>query len=706
MQESDFEKWREIVEKLDKAGFTKNPVIFKVCKQCWEGNCRPLRELLRRRTSLLRKAERKIAEMEDYPFWPPPLKQSEIEKIRGKYSVGIVNHRKDTAGLNNPDFTRGLLPIGAQGTGKTWASLRILDMMLGLPPKERGFNVIIIQRMKRDSDGFAVKYPWFKVLEWSDLRYNMWQVDEWDNPHDKLASANTIFCGENFLYSLTVPPMRYAVKKCYEENGVFENSNNFPVFSEIMAKLPGYTKAYNIKGYEMTSSIGRLTNRLVDFIEEGKILNCKNGLPLSFFLEHDLCINVMDQNEFTVRATIMNILYDIQRYLQKKPISRPALRVLTYIDEARWLFDIKRDNMDIASNKILEDWFTTCRESGYGRIISTQEPESVSRFVRSNCAFRLSFPIFGEESVKAVKGLHTLTDEEASFLRKLKPYGEGIFSHPNFDRPFLITIPPELDLDKSVTREKIAQMMRPFFDQIHAELDLDEGEVIEPIDLNEIEKRANDQKIGVLILRKLKDNPFLHYTQLMTLIKSEYGISKENVDSALNWLEKDQELIITIKARGSKTRATLHFPMTIQAQTSLGIPASQQIAPLRFKHTLYCKRLRSFLMSEGHEAILEYTEGEPEATIITKSGKQLKIPKRIDVMSFQNGKMVAFEVVLSFSNIAQTIFKCLKLFKVDELHIVCERKAPELDKAMKIVSEKVPGYLFERITWDTMTQFF
>ena len=87
-------------------------------------------------------------------------------------------------------------------------------------------------------------------------------------------------------------------------------------------------------------------------------------------------------------------------------------------------------------------------------------------------------------------------------------------------------------------------------------------------------------------------------------------------------------------------------------------------------------------MSEGYEAILEYTEGEPETTLITKSGKQLKIPKRIDVMSFQNGKMVAFEVVLSFSNIAQTIWKCLKLFKVDELHIVCERKAPELDKAV------------------------
>ena len=140
----------------------------------------------------------------------------------------------------------------------------------------------------------------------------------------------------------------------------------------------------------MKNTIGKVGNRLVDFIEEGEILNCKKGLTTQFFLENDLCLNVIDENEFTVRTTIMSILYDIQRYLQKSPLSNPGMRILVIIDEARWLFDVSRDALDFPSNKILETWFTTCRESGFGRIIITQEPGSVSTFVTSNCAFRLS----------------------------------------------------------------------------------------------------------------------------------------------------------------------------------------------------------------------------------------------------------------------------------------------------------------------------
>ncbi|MBT6498653.1 MAG: hypothetical protein HOK67_01965, partial [Deltaproteobacteria bacterium] len=321
-----FEYWREVIETLDKGRMTKDPFIHRACKICWESSgqlYKPLKDALESRPGLLEKAKRNVAEQEGKPFWPPPMKPDEIQEINGLYRLGYVNAKKDMVGLDPAPLTRGLFISGGQGSGKTYPVLRMMDEMLRLPPKQRGFNIINIQRIKRDADVFALKYPWFKVLGWRDLRYNMWQIEDWDDPRDKIAAACTIFAGENFLYSLSVPPLRYAVKKSYEAKGVFKGSENFPVFSDIYSRIGNYLKAYKIEGYDMKNTIGKVGNRLVDFIEEGEILNCKKGLTTQFFLENDLCLNVIDENEFTVRTTIMSILYDIQRYLQKSPLSNP-----------------------------------------------------------------------------------------------------------------------------------------------------------------------------------------------------------------------------------------------------------------------------------------------------------------------------------------------------------------------------------------------
>ena len=53
----------------------------------------------------------------------------------------------------------------------------------------------------------------------------------------------------------------------------------------------------------------------------------------------------------------------------------------------------------------------------------------------------------------------------------------------------------------------------------------------------------------------------------------------------------------------------------------------------------------------------------------------------------------------------ENIFEGLEGFGVDELHVVCETQQ-DLEKAMESVSEKMPAYLLERITWDTLTDFF
>lgn len=693
MENKIFQFWRKLVETLEEGGMTdyeKYPEVEFACKIFWETyDYKYLENILNENPWLIDEAERNIAEKEkaeeENPFRPFP-EGDELDKLKGQFNLGYVNHNGDMVGFNSLGTTNGFFISGPQGTGKTYPYLRIVDQILQIPIETRGFNVFIIQGVKRDTDGFILKHPEaFKIIEWDDLRYNLWQVDSWDTPIEKIRSSTTIFAGENFLYSLTLPILNFAVNRCFESNGVFKGSKNFPVFKEIDRKVDEFAKEFNIKGYEITNSIGRLRSRLIEFMESGKTLNSRYGFPLEIFMENDVCLNVKDVSEFLVRTTVMNILIDIQRHHEKYPLKESRLRTLVIIDEARWLFDIKRDNMDIPSNKIVERWFTTAREPGIGRIIITQEPQSVSRFVTDNCAFRLTFPPFGE-SLEAVKKLQNLTDEQVSHLFKLAPYGEGIFRHPNFDRPFIVQIPSDLSLDKSVTREQIDKIMGPFIENLHSNLGPEKED--NTLDLQKIWGRALKQVNGISILGIIKKEPFIHYTQL----RSTLNISSERFESAIEWL-KDKGLISVEKFRHSGKKLAKYLVLTDNAQKSLNLSKSKRISPSHFRHSLYCERVKNWLQDKGYTAKREFAGDREEFG-------------RIDVYSKQNGKEVAYEITLTLNSndVMRNVNKCLYMFKIDELVMVCDNKKC-VDSVAQIISRNVEGRLLERIKFQTIGDF-
>jgi hypothetical protein len=693
METDNFQFWQKMIEILEEGGMAdheKYPEIHFACKIFWETyDYKLLEKLLNETPWIIDEAKRNIAEeekaKEENPLRPFP-EGDELDNLKGQFNLGYVNHNGDMIGINPFSTTKGFLFSGAQGTGKTIPWLRLLDQILPLPIEDRGFNVIIIQGAKRDADGFIFKYPeTFKIIEWDDLRYNIWQVDSWDTPIEKLRSSSTIFAGENFLYTLTLPILNFAVKRCFESNGVFEGSKNFPVFKEIDRKVNEFAGEFGIKGYEITNRIGKLRSRLIEFMDAGKTLNCRYGFPLEIFLENDICLNVKDVSEFLVRTTVMNILIDIQRHHEKYPLKESRLRTLVIIDEARWLFDIKRDKMDIPSNKIVERWFTTAREPGIGRIIITQEPQSVSRFVTDNCAFSLAFPVFGE-SLEAVKKLQNLTDKQASYLFKLAPYGEGIFRHPDFDRPFIVQIPSDLYLDKSVTREQTDRIMRPFIEDLHSKLEPEaEGKTI---DLQEIWGRALKQVDGISILEMVKREPFMHYTRLRSTLK----LSSEKFKLAIEWLE-DKDLISVKKFRRSRKKFAQYLVLTDSAQKSLNLSKSKRISPSHFRHSLYCEYVKNWLQDNGYTAKREFSGDREEFG-------------RIDVYSNQNGKEVAYEITLTLNSndVMRNVNKCLYMFKIDKLVMVCDNKK-DVDSVTRIISGNVEGCQLERIIFQTIGDF-
>ena len=280
--------------------------------------------------------------------------------MKGTHELGIINSSGDRLGIDDVDFTRGVLLTGSTGSGKTYEILSVANKILSIPIEQREFSVLCIQRIKHDFDPLAKAHPDFGILDWKDLRYNMWQVEPWDDPLEKLKSACTIFSGENYLFTQTGPILRWAVRKAYKQNKVFDGSTEFPTFSDIRNYVNQYSDAENLRGNDTLNAVSNLGNRLTEFKEEGHILNAKIGFTTDIFLNNDICLNVMDESEYVVRTTIMNILYDIQRFLQKHQNEKPSggMRILVIIDEASWLFETSRDNQHLPGNRILQSWFT------------------------------------------------------------------------------------------------------------------------------------------------------------------------------------------------------------------------------------------------------------------------------------------------------------------------------------------------------------
>jgi len=311
MKPRTLEEWFNLVEQIKKAGMLNlDPMLYMGCKIFWETHDTDLlEEVIDEHPWIMAKAMRDAREIDkaekDCPLRPFP-EGDELELISGKYNLGYINHNLDQLGMDEVDFTRGLFVTGGTGSGKTYPVMRLLQNILSTPREERDYNVLIIQGSKNDFDPFAMKTD-MRVLDWKDLRYNMWEVQDWDTAENNWKAKCNIFANENFLLAHTVPALRSAVRSCYDNMLVSDRSHMFPTFEHIKTETDNYFKRNELDSYTFKDANQRLHNRLIDHIDEGPILNGRCGFTTDFFMTWDLCINVVDENEYPVRTTIFSI---------------------------------------------------------------------------------------------------------------------------------------------------------------------------------------------------------------------------------------------------------------------------------------------------------------------------------------------------------------------------------------------------------------
>jgi len=687
--DDDFSYWRKVVDTLYEGGMTDDPEVFMACNWFVEtnGDHEMLEDLLNERPDILAMARRNmmvdVKAKKANPFHPEPS-GDEVNELKGEIVLGEVNGIGDTVGLDPIAFTRGLFICGEIGSGKSYPVLRMLNQILSVPISERGYNVIVVQAVKRDADFLVRDYEDLKVLEWEDIRRAPLSVESWDNWKNKISSFCGVYSAVNWLQLHGQPLLKRDVELCFEKYGTGEVT-----FGRLFGEVDNASKAIGLLGMEHRNVRDNLKFSLFSFKESGQVLNCTKGFSVSeFFTKNDLILNVMDQSSDYIIGTFLGDLFkDIQRYYEANPLDS-GLRTLIVIDECRRVFP----SADVHSrsghnpNQPMENFVTTRRSSGIGLIAVTQEPQSAPQWLTNNSAYVLAMPISGEGR-DHVKKLLNLSDEEASHIDKLGSLGIGIMRYRGFDRRFIVDVPDDLVIEPT-SKEVVQEMMQGYIDELHLSLSTGvEEEEVKFFDAKGEKKKAIDRLNSLYVIERLVSNPFQTFTELRSVLK----LSASRMRDCIDLLIAD-ELAKEIECMGIRGRKAKYIALTERVE-------NRAIGAAHFKHRLYQDHIVEWLTSRDLEGEVEYSrEG---------------CWGNIDVyVSFNDGKVdreMAYEVTLTLNKeeVIGNIDKCLSSgnFNVQELCIVCEDEESS-DSVVKMVGDsEISGSDLERITFMKIRDF-
>ena len=367
--------------------------------------------------------------------------------------------------------------------------------------------------VKRDADYLAKNHPDLRILEYKDIRYNPWQIEPWDDPETKIKSAISIFSSTNYLKTLMQPILKQAVRLCYEK-GIP------PTFTDINLQLSRAVAILEQHGYTAKDSADKIRLRLSEFEDTGEIFNCRYGYPIdSFWSKEDIIVNLMEEpNPYIYSTFISDLLISLMRFYFMQPLTEPGLRTLIGMDECRSVFPNRKDLNDFDSDRYLEQFITTARSSGIGRITITQEPESVSEYLLKNSAFFLTFPVFGP-SLQTIQKYQNLSDEQAAFMFSLPEVGVGVMRDLRLGRPYIVDIPYDLE-EGQITKEETEAIMRPYIKALQESIRPKEPAPVQiekrkPYTQDDIDRiRIELDKETFAILQYLKKHPFKNKTEI------------------------------------------------------------------------------------------------------------------------------------------------------------------------------------------------
>lgn len=648
-EQNPYDKWNSIVTLLIDSGLTEiKPNLKRYCdKYLQRQDYSGLADLLNRHPNIIEQAKTLAIQKERLPIPFTPPSREEAMLLQGLLKIGIINNYHDWLHIDLKHLVDNIIVLGQRGSGKSYFFFMLMFQTMQLPKEERP-NLIILDR-KNDYQCLLKFYPDIYYFDANTFHDNMWEVPTGHDPKTYLTSQIELLCDIHYFMATSKPIVKKAVMECYRKFKTFN-------FGDILKEVQAYASKSKLQGLNIKDVLSKIHVRFDNLMSEPS-LNKAKALPINFWANNDIILNLRGYTEDTAKTIVMSIWE--RRYLDNMLHNKRNIPSTIFIcDEAYWLFNVE-EKYGLDSQKTLADLMRTSREFGLGAVGGAQKSNDLNDILKGNSPHIFSFRVLSQ-TIHEAQTLLGLTDEQRDFILNLPEKLSGIARIAHYPEPILFTVPQGPQFDKSITPKEVEDIMEP---KLAALLKTIMPET-KHVKLDDLEK---------LTLDILKNSPFTYLTPLRNQVKKQTGINKERFEIILKSL-KDKKMIESVKCINGMNHITAEFfPLTDKAHKYLNPPRHKRVKLRIFKHTFYCVIVRTFLERLNLKASREYVPKH-------YANKH----ERIDVAYYdKENRLHAYEITLSFENLVENVLKCIRM-DAASITVVTERNGDQEDAIKKI----------------------
>jgi len=413
------------------------PVIGSKARMLWykylAAKTPDRKETWRRRIKII--GENALNKVADNPLLPPPGHDT----TAGQFHLGKVLYPQEAYadfGLEQEELCKHVMITGMTGTGKTTATLQIIDQ---LKKHKKNFLVFDWQREYKKLKKHN-KLPSLKVLSVgseANFRFNPLcppkgtDVLEWmAKLVDVINHAYLGGYGTEFI-------LRDALLKAYKHTKTLEGKNEYPNFLLVRQLL----KKNFFKGRQdlWNQTALRILENLTYAGGLGPTLNTARKTNLKALLNQDLVLELdrLSNNDKTFLTEA--ILLWIYEY-RKNQGETKELRHMIIIEEAHNILSKAKERRQ-GGETVMETTLRMIRKFGQGVIVIDQEPSKVSESMKANTNTKITFTLGNGKDIQDISRSMELTKEQTKYLDMLK-VGQAIVKiKGRIDKPILVKFP-------------------------------------------------------------------------------------------------------------------------------------------------------------------------------------------------------------------------------------------------------------------------
>ncbi len=587
-----------------------------------------------------------IAVRQPDPFDPAPVKGS----VDGPVRLGVVKGKQDWFGLSLDELNQHVLITGRSGSGKTTLIYLILSHLLHLGVPFWAFD------FKQDYR-HLVKTGKVLVFDWSRLKFNPLRPPPGVKAHSWMQAFANVFCQTYYLLSGTKKIILEHVYRLYQEYGCYQDGNVFPSMADLAESVNKHKlqRMYGREAGFLESAQNRIGECLISF---GEMFDCDQGFPIEELLDR----NVVFELEGLVTENQAFFLNMLLRYVFQYRISnnqRGMLKHVFLFDEAKSVYNKKRENTQELGAAEIAQFTTKVREFGEGLIVADQMPTELGESIKANVYTVICLSQSGATNVYEMARAIGLNRDQEAALRELRSekaaqvFEAVVKLSGRWPKPFVMNIPP-LNVVKDVDDAQVETFMQPFLEELGAKVvprtdykTLAEArkkahqEIVKEEKEKQKEQQEEKEQVEgntlIRILTDIRDHPFTDQKKRIETLS--LGTSSSTTTKYFKELVA-QGLATTHKVGLGKGQSTITlYELTDKGFEYARMKKTEVPGKGDYKHKFWQHTIKEFFTSLGHTAEVEKRFGM----------------KNVDVGYVTNGKKTAVEVELSSDHLIENV---------------------------------------------------